>query len=214
MSSRNLPFQLGMEKLPSNQRHLPHQKAAFEALHPCNIIVYILFILSTSNPLGTPHDHHLTLNSSPKAVKKKLARVRTNSAPFRSEPSFRTIHLLSALLLVPFGMGGSSSGVARRFRGSSSILLLAIALLICLASANVADLLVIGVDLDPSDPRAYPLEILNYHEIVNDVIGGRHVAITWSPLTYSNVIIETESLLRSVDTFIRLVFGPMLRLGS
>jgi len=62
----------------------------------------------------------------------------------------------------------------------------------------VADLLVIGVDIDPADPRAYPIEILDYHEIVNDVIAGRHVAITWGPLTYSNMLLETESLLRYV----------------
>ena len=57
----------------------------------------------------------------------------------------------------------------------------------------------IGVDVDATDPRAYPLEIMNYHEIVNDVIGGKHVAITWAPLTYSNMVIETESLLPYVS---------------
>ena len=65
-------------------------------------------------------------------------------------------------------------------------------------ATNVADLLVIGVDIDLADPRAYPIEILNYHEIVNDVVAGRHVAITWSPLTYTNMLLETESLLRCV----------------
>lgn len=65
-------------------------------------------------------------------------------------------------------------------------------------AVNVDDLLVIGVDLDPTDPRAYPLEILNYHEIVNDVIAGRHVAITWSPLSYSNVMIDTSAFLKYV----------------
>lgn len=82
------------------------------------------------------------------------------------------------------------------------LLLAVLSILVIFAAANVADLLVIGVDLDPADPRAYPIEILNYHEIVNDVIAGRHVAITWSPLTYSNVLIETESLLspRTIGT--------------
>lgn len=76
---------------------------------------------------------------------------------------------------------------------------LAFAVFVVTASAtNVADLLVIGVDVDLADPRAYPIEILDYHEIVNDVIAGRHVAITWSPLTYSNMLLETESLLRCV----------------
>lgn len=89
--------------------------------------------------------------------------------------------------------------------GGQGVLLLAVlSILVIFAAANVADLLVIGVDLDPADPRAYPIEILNYHEIVNDVIAGRHVAITWSPLTYSNVLIETESLLSYV---LRLLFN-------
>lgn len=74
-----------------------------------------------------------------------------------------------------------------------------VALLVVKASANVADLLVIGVDLDPADPRAYPIEIMNYHEIVNDRIGEKHVAVTWSPLTYSNVVIETEAFLKYVE---------------
>lgn len=69
------------------------------------------------------------------------------------------------------------------------------------AFGSVSDLLVIGVDIDPADPRAYPLEILNHHEIVNDVIGGKHVAVTWSPLTYSNIVLETEALLPYVPRF-------------
>lgn len=72
----------------------------------------------------------------------------------------------------------------------------------------VADLLVIGVDIDPADPRAYPIEILDYHEIVNDVIAGRHVAITWGPLTYSNMLLETESLLRCVFQLLAPLFPP------
>ena len=32
------------------------------------------------------------------------------------------------------------------------------------------------------DARAYPLQILMWHEIVNDVVGGRPVLITFCPL--------------------------------
>ena len=47
--------------------------------------------------------------------------------------------------------------------------------------------------MDPGDPvfgvkiddtaRAYPQHVLSYHEIVNDSVGGRNVAVTYCPLT-------------------------------
>ncbi|MDP6555244.1 MAG: DUF3179 domain-containing protein [Pirellulaceae bacterium] len=40
---------------------------------------------------------------------------------------------------------------------------------------------VIGVTLG-GEARAYPIKILNYHEVVNDSIGGQPVAITYCPL--------------------------------
>jgi len=49
------------------------------------------------------------------------------------------------------------------------------------------------VVLDPAalggagPPRAYPVRCLNYHEIVNDVVAGRPVAVTWCPLCASAV---------------------------
>ena len=44
--------------------------------------------------------------------------------------------------------------------------------------------LVIGVAAG-GQARAYPLSILNWHEVVNDTIGGVPVLVTWSPLTGS-----------------------------
>ena len=38
--------------------------------------------------------------------------------------------------------------------------------------------------------RAYPTRILNYHEIVNDVVGDRPVAVTWCPLCGSGLAFE------------------------
>ena len=49
--------------------------------------------------------------------------------------------------------------------------------------------------------RAYPLQILTYHEIVNDVIGGRPVAVTFCPLCNSSVVFDRE------------VLGSVLRFG-
>ena len=38
--------------------------------------------------------------------------------------------------------------------------------------------LVIGVAIN-GDARAYPIDILSSHEIVNDVVGGKPIAVTW-----------------------------------
>jgi hypothetical protein len=40
--------------------------------------------------------------------------------------------------------------------------------------------------------RAYPVRILNYHEIVNDRLGDRPVAVTWCPLCGSAVVYDRE----------------------
>lgn len=38
--------------------------------------------------------------------------------------------------------------------------------------------------------KAYPIRILNWHEIVNDEINGRPVAITWCPLCLSGIVYD------------------------
>ncbi|PIP68477.1 MAG: hypothetical protein COW92_01030 [Candidatus Omnitrophica bacterium CG22_combo_CG10-13_8_21_14_all_43_16] len=63
-------------------------------------------------------------------------------------------------------------------------------------SAKKADFLkdddnVIGVSIG-KEARAYPLKILNWHEVVNDVIAGMPIAVTWCPLTKSAVVFERE----------------------
>ncbi len=40
------------------------------------------------------------------------------------------------------------------------------------------------------EARAYPLRILNWHEVVNDTIGGKAVAVTYCPLTGSAVAFD------------------------
>jgi hypothetical protein len=52
------------------------------------------------------------------------------------------------------------------------------------------------------DPRAYPIGIVNAHEVVNDVVGGEPVLVTYSPLTYSSV------------GFKRTVEGAVLTFGA
>jgi len=48
----------------------------------------------------------------------------------------------------------------------------------------VSDDRVVGVEI-AGEARAYPLRLLRWHEAVNDVVGGRAVAITYSPLSGS-----------------------------
>ncbi|MEE9237116.1 MAG: DUF3179 domain-containing protein [Thermoplasmata archaeon] len=49
--------------------------------------------------------------------------------------------------------------------------------------------LVIGLEID-SDARAYPVKILNHHEIVNDVVGGVPVAVTFCPLCNTAIVYD------------------------
>ncbi len=49
--------------------------------------------------------------------------------------------------------------------------------------------LVIGIEID-GEARAYPLRILNVHEIVNDEVGGRPVTVTYCPLCRSGLVFD------------------------
>ena len=50
---------------------------------------------------------------------------------------------------------------------------------------------VIGLEIN-GDARAYPINILSSHEIVNDVVGGQAVAVTWCPLCYSALVFSRQ----------------------
>jgi hypothetical protein len=54
-----------------------------------------------------------------------------------------------------------------------------------------ADEKVIGLVIN-GEARAYPLSILSNHEIVNDVVGGQPVAVTWCPLCYTAMVFNRE----------------------
>ncbi len=56
---------------------------------------------------------------------------------------------------------------------------------------------VLVVDVD-GDVRAYPIQILMWHEIVNDTVGGVPVAVTYCPLC--NSAITFERTVRGVET--------------
>jgi hypothetical protein len=49
--------------------------------------------------------------------------------------------------------------------------------------------LILGLNI-AGDQRAFPIRILDYHEIVNDAIGGQAVIVTWCPLCGSGLAFE------------------------
>ena len=53
------------------------------------------------------------------------------------------------------------------------------------------DELIIGLEIN-GDARAYPYAILNWHEIVNDTVGGEAVAVTYCPLCETNSVFKRE----------------------
>lgn len=59
---------------------------------------------------------------------------------------------------------------------------------------------VLGVAVG-SDARAYPVHLMDYHQIANDVVGGLPLAVTWDPLTGAPLAFE-----RTVDGRV-LTFG-------
>jgi len=52
---------------------------------------------------------------------------------------------------------------------------------------------VLAVEID-GDARAYPLQIMTWHEIVNDEIGGVPVAVTYCPLCNSGIAFERPTI--------------------
>ncbi|MDZ7844020.1 MAG: DUF3179 domain-containing protein [Anaerolineales bacterium] len=50
---------------------------------------------------------------------------------------------------------------------------------------------VIGILLG-GEARAYPVRLLSHHEVVNDLVGGEPVAVTWCPLCYSAIVFDRE----------------------
>ena len=57
---------------------------------------------------------------------------------------------------------------------------------------------VVGLDVG-GDIRVYPLQILVWHEIVNDIVGGTPVAVTYCPLCFTNQIFNRTVDGRSVE---------------
>ncbi|MEK6801700.1 MAG: DUF3179 domain-containing protein [Nitrospirota bacterium] len=50
---------------------------------------------------------------------------------------------------------------------------------------------VLGLERE-SDAKAYPIKILNWHEIVNDVVGGKPVVVTYCPLCGTGIAFDAN----------------------
>lgn len=59
---------------------------------------------------------------------------------------------------------------------------------------------VIGVRLN-GQARAYPVNVLNWHEVVNDTLGGRPIAVTYSPLCDAAVVFDRRLGSESAELF-------------
>jgi hypothetical protein len=60
--------------------------------------------------------------------------------------------------------------------------------------------LVVGIERN-GVVRAYPIAILNWHEIVNDVIDGETIIVTYCPLCNSSIAFEAPELDGKIATF-------------
>lgn len=75
---------------------------------------------------------------------------------------------------------------------------------------------VVGVELG-GEVTAYPIRYLNYHEIVNDTVGGVPIAATWCPLCGSTVVYDrrpVEGDLGEADDPGTLEFGVSGKLAD
>lgn len=75
------------------------------------------------------------------------------------------------------------------------------------ATASPGDEVIVA-EPDDGSARAYPTQVLNYHEVVNDSLGGDPVAVTWCPLCGSAVVFD-----RTVDGR-ELTFGVSGKLAD
>ena len=66
-------------------------------------------------------------------------------------------------------------------------------------SGNLADREpVIGLEIN-GDARAYPLQVLIWHEIVNDTVGGRPVTVTYCPLCNAAIVFDRRVAGKTLD---------------
>ncbi len=60
-------------------------------------------------------------------------------------------------------------------------------------TGDLDSLYVLGVVIN-GEARAYPRDMLNWHEIINDEFNGEHVCITFCPLTGTGILYNSSSI--------------------
>jgi hypothetical protein len=80
------------------------------------------------------------------------------------------------------------------------------------ADAWLGELEPVTLFQEGDDTRIYPFQILTWHEIVNDVVGGRPVVVTFCPLCNTAIVFDATVNGRSLDfgTTGRLRFSNLL----
>eukprot|EP00164_Ancoracysta_twista_P012360 GFYU01019384.1.p1 GENE.GFYU01019384.1~~GFYU01019384.1.p1 ORF type:complete len:133 (+),score=21.04 GFYU01019384.1:92-490(+) len=53
--------------------------------------------------------------------------------------------------------------------------------------------MILGVEYD-GVAKAYPILILNWHEVVNDVFGDKHLAVTYCPLVATGILLDSTAV--------------------
>ncbi len=66
------------------------------------------------------------------------------------------------------------------------------------AAAVTADMVndaqtVVGVKVG-AEARAYPIKLMNYHDVINDTLGGEPIVVTWSALAYAPSALYRDQL--------------------
>ena len=103
-----------------------------------------------------------------------------------------------AMILVGLGTAAPGRSASDRPRGAAEIVprgTIAAIVEPSFVSASEAklpdDAWILAVEVD-GDARAYDLNLLNRHEIVNDVVGGMPIAAVWCPLAMAGVVYDRE----------------------
>jgi hypothetical protein len=86
----------------------------------------------------------------------------------------------------PVWQGGEVAGINEQWRRERHM------------KALVVNDAVIGVELN-SEVRAYPVCILNWHEVANDTLGGEAIAVVYCPLTASAAVVRRTEAGRSLE---------------
>ncbi|MGH2569993.1 MAG: DUF3179 domain-containing (seleno)protein [bacterium] len=115
-----------------------------------------------------------------------------------SRSNRRSALALALILALGLGVAAPGRSASDRTRGATEIVprgTIAAIVEPSFVSANEAklpdDAWVLAVAIE-GDSRAYDLNLLNRHEVVNDVVGGMPIAAVWCPLAMAGIVYDRE----------------------